>query len=70
MAKDVAYRYRKHTEGRGALYTKLNPPERLLAKTLCATRLEATRLERTLKSMSSLDKRRWALRLSENPKIR
>ena len=63
IAKDPGARYLQHCRGRGALYTRLNPPVALLATYPCPDRRSAITLERWLKSRSYFEKRRWAAAL-------
>ncbi|MGA2400551.1 MAG: GIY-YIG nuclease family protein [Syntrophobacteraceae bacterium] len=52
IAKDVAERYEKHVNGKGAIYTKLNPPVRFLAAKEFQDDTEARKLEWKLKRLS------------------
>lgn len=52
IAKDVAERYDKHVKGKGAIYTKLNPPVRFLAAKEFQDDTEARKLEWRLKRLS------------------
>lgn len=63
IAVDVAARYEKHVAGRGAIYTKINRPMRLLAKKEYPDHRSAAQAEYTMKRMTLLDKHRWALAL-------
>jgi putative endonuclease len=49
IAVDVAARYAAHAEGRGARYTRMHPPRRLLAAFACRDRSEASRAEAAIK---------------------
>jgi putative endonuclease len=64
IARDVAARLARHRSGQGARYTRLNPPQRLLATLPCPTRREAAAAERMLKGLRALDKRRWIAALN------
>jgi putative endonuclease len=57
IATDVAARYAAHAAGRGARYTRANPPRRLLAAFACADRSGATRAENALKRLDAARKR-------------
>jgi len=59
MALDVEARYRKHAAGRGAAYTRMNPPVRLLAKWVYPDRRSAAQAERAMKRLKPLEK--WSL---------
>ena len=57
IAIDVAARYAQHVAGRGARFTRANPPERIVASFSCADRSQATRAEIALKRLSATQKR-------------
>lgn len=57
IAVDVPARYAAHASGRGARYTRANPPERLLASFACHDRSEATRAEAAIKRLDPARKR-------------
>lgn len=57
IAIDVAARYAAHADGRGARYTRANPPRCLLASFPCPDRSAATRAEAALKRCSPARKR-------------
>ena len=57
IATDVEARYAAHLAGRGARYTRANPPLRLLAAFACADRSVASRAEAALKKLPSTAKR-------------
>lgn len=59
IAKDVDARFAAHVDGNGAMFTRLNPPVRILAKVAIATRGEALRAEYALKQRSRAEKLRW-----------
>ncbi len=63
---DVDNRYQKHSTGYGALYTRLNPPVKLLASVSYGTRKEATQMERYLKKLPRTEKWRWVKAFSRN----
>ena len=64
IAKDVEARYRQHETGKGARYTRMNPPVRLLAKAVYPSHREAAQMEAALKRLTPPEKRRWAFALS------
>ncbi len=57
IAVDVQARYAAHASGRGARYTRANPPERLLASFACRDRSAATRAEAAIKRLDPARKR-------------
>jgi putative endonuclease len=56
IAIDVADRYEKHVQGKGAKYTRMNPPVRFLAAKEFADATEARQLEWRVKRLSRDDK--------------
>lgn len=66
IAVDVAARYEKHSAGRGAVYTRINRPVRLLAKKAYPDHRSAAQAEYAMKQLTLLEKHRWALALSGN----
>ena len=60
IAKDPEVRFRRHRSGRGAAFTRINPPVALLAKRPCGSRSAALREERALRRLSAREKRAWA----------
>jgi putative endonuclease len=60
IAVDVQARYAAHLAGRGARYTRANPPARLLASFACADRSAASRAEATIRRLDAAGKRRLA----------
>jgi putative endonuclease len=65
VAKDVDARFDAHVRGKGAIFTRMNRPVRILARALMATRGEALRAEYALKQMSRAEKLRWCASLSD-----
>jgi putative endonuclease len=59
IAKDVEARFDAHLKGSGAIFTRLNPPVRILGKVPMRTRSEALRAEYALKQVSRAEKLRW-----------
>jgi putative endonuclease len=57
IAVDVAKRYAEHARGKGARYTRANPPLRLLASFEYADRSQATKAEIEIKRLSPAQKR-------------
>ena len=58
IALDVAARYAQHVAGKGARYTRANPPRRLLAKFACPNQSLAGRLEAAIKRLPAAGKRK------------
>ena len=59
IAKDVDARFASHLAGTGAIFTRLNPPLRILAKATMPTRSAALRAEYAFKQASRSDKLQW-----------
>jgi len=59
ITNDLARRFDRHATGKGAIYTRLNPPVRFLACDHCATRSNAARLEYRLKQLPRSGKLAW-----------
>lgn len=59
-AKDPEARFRAHREGKGAAFTRANPPVALLRCVPFATRSAACRAEAVLKKMTREEKIAWA----------
>jgi putative endonuclease len=57
ITPDLAERFRKHSEGKGAMFTRLNKPSRMLAAKPCVDRSEASKLERQIKLLTPSQKR-------------
>lgn len=60
IAVDVQARYAAHLAGRGARYTRANPPLRLLASFACGNRSAASRAEAAVRRLDAAGKRRLA----------
>ncbi|MCG7577485.1 MULTISPECIES: GIY-YIG nuclease family protein [unclassified Halomonas] len=60
ITNDLAKRYRAHATGKGARYTRANPPLALLGAQPFADRAAASQAEYRLKQQSPDKKRRWA----------
>lgn len=60
IALDVAARFEKHRVGRGAAFTRINPPVRLMAAKPCGTQGDATREESSLKKLRRAEKLAWS----------
>jgi putative endonuclease len=61
IALDVEKRYQQHVTGKGAKYTQMNPPERLLASRAYPDHRSAAQAELAIKRFSCLEKWRWAV---------
>jgi putative endonuclease len=61
ITTDVARRFAQHQAGRGARYTRINPPLRLLLTLSFASRSEALQAEYAIKQMSRSDKQAFCL---------
>ena len=57
ITTDLAARFDKHVRGKGAMFTRLNPPRRIVAATEFANRAEASRAEYRMKQLSPAQKR-------------
>ena len=68
VTPDLVARISKHESGNGAMFTRLNRPERLLAAKLFPSKVEAMRIEYQIKRLSRPQKilraSRWC---DENP---
>ena len=64
ITTDVAARYAAHCAGKGARYTRMYPPVRLLAVQSYPSRSEASKAEHAMKRRSAADKRSWALAMA------
>ena len=60
VAKDPDRRFRMHAAGRGAAYTRMNPPIALIARKACPTRGDALAEEAALKKLPRSAKEAWA----------
>lgn len=56
IAKDVQARYEQHAKGKGAKYTKMNPPEKLLYEHEFPDHRSAAVEEQRIKSLSRSQK--------------
>lgn len=59
ITPDVAQRFDKHCSGRGAAFTRINPPRRILAAMACADRSSALKTESALKKLKRPAKLAW-----------
>jgi putative endonuclease len=65
ITPDLVERMKAHRRGRGALFTRINPPERLLAAKPFDGRREAQQLEAQVKRLPAAYKRVLAAQWSE-----
>ena len=71
ISTDVASRYAAHAAGRGARYTRANPPLRLLGSLPCGDRAAASRAEYRIRRLSPAAKRAlFAAEASPGPEPR
>jgi len=61
ISKDVLARYEKHAQGKGAMYTRLNRPVRLLCQLEYSNHQKAAHAECQIKKMSREKKIEWLL---------
>lgn len=57
ISRNVAQRFAAHQAGKGARYTRMHPPERVVLSMVFADKPAALRAEHALKSMSTMTKR-------------
>ncbi|MDN0081233.1 GIY-YIG nuclease family protein [Crenobacter sp. SG2305] len=62
ISTDVARRYAQHAAGKGARYTRLNPPERLLLTVEYVDRSSALKAEYAFKQLPATEKRAFCAR--------
>ena len=60
ITPDVEKRFERHLSGKGAAFTRINRPLRILAAAAFPDRAAATRAEISLKKMARDQKLRWA----------
>ena len=60
IAIDVAARFAAHSRGKGAKFTRSNPPVRVLGARPFATKSDALKAEAALKKLSRTEKLAWA----------
>lgn len=59
VALDVAARFELHVSGKGAKFTRANPPREILAAQAFASRSEAQKAEYALKQLDRAAKLEW-----------
>jgi putative endonuclease len=60
IATDVAARFAAHSSGKGAKFTRSNPPVRVLGAQAFASKSEALKAEAALKKLDRTEKFVWA----------
>lgn len=60
IARDPEARFRHHLSGKGAAFTRINPPRALIGKRICESRGEALRMEHALRKLARREKIAWA----------
>jgi putative endonuclease len=60
IATDVAARFTAHNSGKGAKFTRANPPVRVLGAQAFASKSEALKAEAALKKLDRTKKLAWA----------
>ncbi|WP_129645225.1 GIY-YIG nuclease family protein [Peristeroidobacter agariperforans] len=60
IATDVAARFEAHSRGKGAKFTRSNPPVRVLGAQAFATKSEAMKAEAALKKLDRPARLAWA----------
>ena len=60
IATDVAARFAAHSSGKGAKFTRSNPPVRVLGAQAFASKSEALKAEAALKKLDRTEKLAWA----------
>jgi len=61
ITPDLKARLEKHRQGKGAVFTRINRPVRMLAAMPCRNRSEASRLEWKVKRLTPEQKRYFAM---------
>lgn len=67
ITNDLDARYAAHVAGKGARYTRANPPVRLLGSRTFADRAEASRAEWAVKRLPRAKKLAWLLASVPDP---
>lgn len=61
ITPDLKTRLEKHRQGKGAIFTRINRPMRMIAAMPCRNRSEASRLEWKVKRLTPEQKRYFAM---------
>jgi len=56
ITTDLFARFAKHRRGKGGMFTRLNPPRRMVAATVFADRAEASKAEYRMKQLQAAEK--------------
>jgi putative endonuclease len=64
ITTDIERRFQKHSAKKGAIFTRMNTPLRIIASQMCANRSEASKVEYKVKKLTATQKRRLALQWS------
>ncbi|MDR3448911.1 MAG: GIY-YIG nuclease family protein [Alphaproteobacteria bacterium] len=71
ITTDLEARLQKHKTGKGAMFTRLNPPSHFIGAAVCADRSAASRQEAAIKKLSAAEKRAlaatWPARVQAAP---
>lgn len=67
IAIDVAARFAAHCNGKGAKFTRSNPPVRVLGTRAYASKSEAMKAEAALKKLDRTQRLAWAQTTQESP---
>ncbi|MDX2028853.1 MAG: GIY-YIG nuclease family protein [Alphaproteobacteria bacterium] len=62
ITTDLAERFRKHSSGKGAMFTRLNRPSHMIGAKPCKDRSEASKREAAMKRLTPAQKRLAASR--------
>ena len=65
ITTDLAARFHKHAAGKGAKFTRANPPSKIIAFKLCANRSEASKLEHAIKCLTPSQKRAMGIKWTD-----
>jgi putative endonuclease len=67
VTTDLAARFDKHKRGKGAMFTRLNPPRRIVAAMVFENRSEASKAEYRMKQLTATQKRQTAASWAQMP---
>jgi putative endonuclease len=70
IATDVAARFAVHSSGKGAKFTRSNPPVRVLGAQPFANRSEALKAEAALKKLGRAQKLSWARKCTAETSVK
>jgi putative endonuclease len=65
---DLDKRFRQHLDGKGARYTRMDKPRRIVAMVPCDSKSQALRLEAALKRLPRPAKEAWVGEHAHKPK--